>query len=85
MKRHVVKEAKVSLCRACKGVGMVREEREAGSGTWKSLLGMKGRSPSWRACPVCGGSGRVTVRGEMDVEVEAFDPGRLLSQEGTGK
>lgn len=69
MKKKVSKERKVSLCRVCGGTGYVKEQSPRPvRRLWKGLRG--GSAQSLVECPQCGGSGRVIVslEGELDLE-----------------
>ncbi len=59
MKRDIIRPAKVSLCRLCKGTGMVP-------------AGAPQRVPE--RCPQCEGSGRVIVSCEMTIDIRPYRP-----------
>lgn len=70
MKRNVTKSPKIALCRACHGTGIVLETVE-----------QPYRLPVWKrpetieaTCPQCGGSGRVTVSAEIELDIRPYKP-----------
>lgn len=59
----VVKAPKIALCRVCHGTGcLTRKDTDPASG------------PQERVCPQCGGSGRVTVSGRMELDIRPYNP-----------
>ncbi len=58
MIQKTYKEPKIALCRRCGGRGYIQEDRE---------------KPQ-EVCEQCGGSGRVTVSGEMTLDIRPYNP-----------
>lgn len=71
MRRNVTKPPRISLCRACHGTGAAPRTAECPSrpSAWEGQ-GAAG------ACPQCGGSGRVTVSAEIELDIRPYNPRR---------
>lgn len=61
MKRNVTKSPKIALCRVCHGTGLAPTNRPDFGPT---------------VCPQCGGSGRVTVSANIELDVRPYKPRR---------
>nr|DAO18609.1 MAG TPA: chaperone protein [Caudoviricetes sp.] len=70
MKRNVTKDPKIALCRACHGTGTVHETVEHSS----RLFGRKKTETVETTCPQCGGSGRVTVSANIELDIRPYHP-----------
>ena len=70
MKRNVTKAPKIALCRACHGTGIVQETVEQHSRFW----GRKSTETVEATCPQCGGSGRVTVSADIELDIRPYKP-----------
>lgn len=68
MKRNVTKSRKIALCRACHGTGTVQKAVESPA----RFFGR--RKTETAVCPQCGGSGRVTVSANMELDIRPYDP-----------
>lgn len=70
MKRNVTKDPKIALCRACHGTGIVQETVE-----YPDRLFSKKKTEMVEAtCPQCGGSGRVTVSANIELDIRPYKP-----------
>lgn len=69
MKRKVTKGAKIALCQSCHGTGLA----EVPADVRFRFFGRKGKT-SPGVCPQCGGSGRVTVSAEMELDIRPYQP-----------
>ena len=61
MKRNVTKSPKIALCRACHGTGRIA------AGDYSTF-------PTYRTCSQCGGSGRVTVSANIELDIRPYNP-----------
>lgn len=61
MKRQVTKPAKIALCRVCHGTG-------------RTLTGDYSTFPTYCTCAQCGGSGRVTVSANIELDIRPYNP-----------
>ncbi len=68
MKRNVTKSPKIALCRACHGTGSVHETVEH----YTRRFGRKKTVET--TCPLCGGSGRVTVSANIELDIRPYNP-----------
>ncbi len=69
MKRKVTKGPKIALCLACRGTGLA----EVPAGARLLFSWRKGKTAP-AVCPQCGGSGRVTVSAEMELDIRPYQP-----------
>ncbi len=65
MIQNVEKSPKVALCRACRGTGVVQRTTELPSRIFRK----KKVNITEEACPQCGGSGRVTVSANIELDI----------------
>lgn len=70
MKRNVTKTPKIALCRACHGTGIVLKTVEHPS----RFFVRKRQETTEEACPQCGGSGRVTVSANIELDIRPYKP-----------
>ncbi len=70
MKRNVTKSPKIALCRACHGTGTVHERVEHST----RRFGRKKTETVETTCPLCGGSGRVTVSANIELDIRPYNP-----------
>lgn len=70
MKRNVIKSPKIALCRACHGTGIVQETVEHPA----RIFGRKKTETVETTCPQCGGSGRVTVSANIELDIQPYNP-----------
>lgn len=70
MKRNVTKNPKIALCRACHGTGTVQKAVEFSS----RFFGRKKTETAVETCPQCGGSGRVTVSANIELDIRPYNP-----------
>lgn len=79
MKQRVTKAAKIALCRRCGGRGTIM--RPAGAIEFSediedlaAVAALRRFEPC--TCPQCGGSGRVLVSAEMELDIRPYNPDR---------
>lgn len=70
MKRNVTKAPKIALCRACHGTGVIQETVEHPS----RIFGRKKAETVEATCTQCGGSGRVTVSANIELDIRPYNP-----------
>lgn len=61
MKRNVKKSPKIALCRGRHGTG-------------RTLIGEYSTFPTYCTCAQCGGSGRVTVSANIELDIRPYKP-----------
>ena len=70
MKRNVTKSPKIALCRVCHGTGVVLKTVEHPS----RFFVRKRPETTEDTCPQCGGSGRVTVSANIELDIRPYKP-----------
>lgn len=70
MIRNITKAPKVALCRECHGTGIIQKTVEYPS----RIFGRKKTETEETVCPQCGGSGRVTVSANIELDIRPYKP-----------